>query len=299
MAAPMLRVTNANPDTRYPCPRCGNPVPLAGYRLLYGGRCRALRCRACEIATASPAMARYYAGQFEAKQEAKRRYHQTHPDIQVASRARYRARHAQDDKEYKQGWYLLHRDEQSRKASERHTRCREEQNRRANERYAALHRTPEAVAVRTAARAQRLAADRAAWRARILDAAANLYSAPPDILQAEDLRHLQRGCSAHDEACREARRLALYLIHAARRSRDRHPLEELAEEFHTSPRGIRVTIGQTAAQLRRRRTCDDGTDLYAMLTQLCADLAFHCRGLAIRLVRPTRPTATAPARRAA
>lgn len=65
MAVPMTWLTDPNPEAVYRCGRCAQDVPLVGYRLLYRGTRRPLRCRSCEAATASAAMARYYAKRFE------------------------------------------------------------------------------------------------------------------------------------------------------------------------------------------------------------------------------------------
>lgn len=268
MAVPTTRIVDDNPECTYRCARCNQDVRLSGYRVLYRGTKRPLRCRACEAATATPQMARYYAQKFERSQQNKRDYAQRRPEVARAARERYSQAHAEEVREYKAAWYHLNGDRARKRSLDHYYANREARRAQDKARYAARHRTPEAVAARAAAREQRKRARRAAWRAEVRAAVAAYFSTTVP-LQPDELLASRRDQSIRGQVIADARRVALYCTWVFHRTRDRHPKEEIAGEYGLSTRSLAIIIGQTRAAIRRRRTEPDGMDIYVALKAVC------------------------------
>lgn len=250
MAALTTRLTDSDPARTYLCPGCRHDLQLGAFRLLYRGTKRVLRCRTCEAAAASPDMARYYLHEFERHRTYKRQYGKVRPEVNRAARARYNAAHAEEVREYKQGWYQVNRERQIALSKQHYRAHAAERNARSKAVYAARCRTPEALAARQSAKEQRRADARAAWRLAARSAVAAMFGTTPETL-------LQPACQA-DRYLKHARELAIYVPFALRRPRDRHPLQEVADEYHATPAHVQQLEARLRKLIWHRRTNGDG-----------------------------------------
>jgi DNA-directed RNA polymerase subunit RPC12/RpoP len=260
----MTWLTDPNPEAVYRCGRCKELVPLAGYRLLYGGTRRPLRCRECEAATAtSPGMAKYYGRRFESVAASKRPRDAADREHRYARERAWVEAHREEDLEYKRAWYRLHAPRIQAKQAAAYAANRAQKRAEANERYAATHRTPEAKAARKAAKQQRRRDERFSWRAELIALVATSYRVTPD-----ELRHPEGLGDYKAVRADVARRMAAYLLHEFRRYRDRHPAEEIAVDLSLTVHDLRLVVGQVARSIRRRRTDSDGAEAYAVRERL-------------------------------
>jgi hypothetical protein len=265
MAALTVRLTDPDPTKAYFCPGCKHDVPLAGFRLLYRGTKRVLRCRSCEAAAAGPDMRRYYAREFERHQVYKRAYGRAHPEVNTAARARYNAAHAEEVREYKQGWYQVNRERAAARSKEHYRAHAAERNAQSAARYAARCRTPEAVASRQTRKEQHRADARAAWRRAVLAAVARNYGLTVDQVH-------QPGKDGYQL---EARRMAVYCTHKLLRAGRRHPVAELAADYDLTVPATKALITKVDSLLHHRRTNDDGAWCYDVLQAVAEHVLKH------------------------
>ncbi len=243
MAVPMTWIDDRDPARRYFCPGCLTEVPLDSYRLLYRGTRRPLRCRSCEVDAAPPAMRAYYLGRFETTRVTKAAYAaRCQGEIRVYKR-QWDAAHAEDQREWKRGYYLVNRAVLNRQTTAHYWRRRDEIGERSRRRYAETYRTPEARAARVAEREEKARRRRAAFRRFVLTRVARWYGADePDAL-----------CAGPDltPPLREARAVALYVTVCVRKARDRQPMEEIAADYRLTAQGVRAIVTRVRTRARR------------------------------------------------
>lgn len=270
MAVPMTPITDPDTARCYPCARCKQQVPLTGYRLLYHGTRRPLRCVACEIAAAANRKRASQLRCWQVQAATLQRYRRAHREGHRTHTQAYYAENQEDRRLYIATWQQLHPEQARAYDRTYYWRNRE----RINARRRAPCATPEHQAAVAARAADRKQQRRAAWRQAVYAIVAEYYGMEVGALLHP--RTVDRdGPQATNE--REARMIAVYLM--LTRLTCRHPLAEIAADCGVTAQGVRQWRTRIRTQCRRRDA--EGTDLNETITAL--HTAWRARGDQVRL----------------